>query len=162
MKYKVGDKVRVRTDLQVGERYGSNVFVDEMEKYLGRTLIINSCYDNNSYSVVGNFWNWTDEMFANTPQKSKFGGMLPNGVYIKRVLYKNPAVVTFWSDGTKTVSKCMEGDTYNPETGLLLNYLKKLQGGNQVNNLLKDWLPENIKEYGEVTLRDVRKKNNYK
>lgn len=159
MKYKAGDKVRVKKGLKVGNCYDNVLYVNEMVEYEGKTLTIKYVADDH-YKVEENIYCWNDVMFEEEKNmKSKFGGMLPNGVYIKRVLYKNPVVVTFWSDGTKTVSKCAEGDTYNPETGLLLNYLKKLQDSTQINNLLKDWLPENVKEYGDVTLRDVRKKN---
>ena len=91
--------------------------------------------------------------------RPKFGGFVEGGLYIKRVIYNKPAVITFWSDGTKTVSKCGENDVFNPVTGLLLNYTKKLMGGESVNNLLKDWAPESSDYCGEVTLRDVRKRH---
>ena len=45
--------------------------------------------------------------------------------YIKKVLYKNPVTVVFWSDGTKTVAKTHGGDSYNPESGLIICVLKK-------------------------------------
>ena len=40
MKYKVGDKVRVRKDLEVGKRYGSDIFVPDMKKYAGKTITL--------------------------------------------------------------------------------------------------------------------------
>ena len=44
----------------------------------------------------------------------------------ERVIYNDPATIVFWKDGTKTVVKCMEGDTYNPEVGLAMCVCKKL------------------------------------
>ena len=32
---------------------------------------------------------------------------------IKKVIYNNPATIICWEDGTKTVVKCSEGDTYD-------------------------------------------------
>lgn len=44
----------------------------------------------------------------------------------ERVIYNDPATIVFWKDGTKTVVKCMDGDTYNPEVGLAMCVCKKL------------------------------------
>lgn len=81
--------------------------------------------------------------------------------YIKQVLYNNPATVVFWSDGTKTVSKIHEGDTYNPETGLVLCILKKAQG-KCLKDLFTSWVPynefnDNKKKPVLQTLRQARK-----
>lgn len=77
-------------------------------------------------------------------------------VYIKEVLYNNPATIVFWSDNTKTVAKCAEGDTYSAETGLVICILKKLVGSAKLYNILDDWLPV---QGDRVTLSYVRKKH---
>ncbi len=64
MKYKVGDKVRVRPDLEVGKTYGADSFVEPMKEYCGRTTTI-STIDNGGekyYLVDCNNWWFTDEM----------------------------------------------------------------------------------------------------
>ena len=40
-------------------------------------------------------------------------------------MYKPPATIVFWNDGTKTVSVSEKGDTYNKELGFALCVLKK-------------------------------------
>ena len=45
---------------------------------------------------------------------------------IEKVTFNNPATVVFWKDGTKTVSKCKNGDTFNKETGLAMCIIRKL------------------------------------
>lgn len=81
-------------------------------------------------------------------------------LHIKRVLYQNPATIVFWSDGTKTVSKCSEKDTYSMETGLALCVLKKIIGTREVKALLQEWCSYESSAYGlkSVTVADVRKK----
>ena len=63
---------------------------------------------------------------------------------IKNVIFNNPATIVFWSDGSKTVVKCGEGDTFDPEKGLAMALAKKFLGnkGNYYDTF-KKWLPKN-------------------
>ncbi len=71
MKYKVGDKVRVKSDLYDGGMYGCCDLNEEMESYRGKIVTISlvgrDCYeieeDDTSYS-------WTDEMFEPVEEMS--------------------------------------------------------------------------------------------
>ena len=55
-----------------------------------------------------------------------------NKFYPIKVIFHDPATIVFWDDGTKTVVKCQEGDTYNKELGFALCFAKKAMG-NQSN-----------------------------
>ena len=100
-----------------------------------------------------------------SPKKEKgpqFGGAFYNEngemVYIKKVMYNNPATVVMWSDNTKTSSVCKEGDTYNPEMGLALAVLKKIATSDFVVKTLHDWAPVDSKTtHMTRTLKDVRR-----
>lgn len=46
----------------------------------------------------------------------------------KPPIFNPPATICYWTDGTKTVVKCQEGDPYSPEAGLALCYMKKILG----------------------------------
>lgn len=83
-------------------------------------------------------------------------------VYIKGVRYNAPATIVFWSDGTKTISKCSPNDVYTPETGLIICIAKKLFGSYHVRTLFEEWLPvdefdENTEYPIDVKLADVRR-----
>lgn len=69
MKYNIGDKPTVRSDLVADQRYGCDVFVEDMESFLGKEVTITEawvedggeeCYyikeDEDGYR-------WTKEMF---------------------------------------------------------------------------------------------------
>jgi hypothetical protein len=64
MKYKVGDKVRVRTDLVHGEKYDGLSFY--MDDWKGKVVTI-SLVDSDYYEIAEDEkkykWNWVDEMF---------------------------------------------------------------------------------------------------
>ena len=51
--------------------------------------------------------------------------MLPN---IKKVIFSKPATIVFWSDNTKTVVKCADGEEYNEEVGLAMCIAEKYCG----------------------------------
>lgn len=50
--------------------------------------------------------------------------------FLKKVIYNGPATIILWNDGTKTVVKCKEGDSYSPEAGFALAVFKRLTGNN--------------------------------
>ena len=47
---------------------------------------------------------------------------------IKKVIFNNPATIVFWADNTKTVVKCGEDETFDPEKGLAMAISKKALG----------------------------------
>ena len=61
MKYKIGDKVRIRKDLVADNYYGGVCYVDYMDGFKGKECVITDM-DGISYQMDNfNFW-WTDEM----------------------------------------------------------------------------------------------------
>ena len=77
--------------------------------------------------------------------KSVYGmtSMSTDNVFLKKVIYNDPATIAFWSDGTKTVVKAQPGDIFDPEKGLAMAIAKKACGnkGNYYNGF-KKWLPK--------------------
>lgn len=67
---------------------------------------------------------------------------------IKKIMYKPPATIVFWNDGTKTVSVCEKGDTYNKELGFALCVLKKKYGNKTVHEMLEKYV-HTANEYNE-------------
>lgn len=63
MKYKVGDKVRVRNDLVVYDRYGNQTFVPTMAEYTGEQIIKEVCVKGYTIKADTQNYKWTDEMF---------------------------------------------------------------------------------------------------
>lgn len=62
---------------------------------------------------------------------------------IKDVIFDPPATIVLWTDGTKTVVKCQEGDAYSDEVGLALCIAKKALGNKgNFNNVFRKWVPE--------------------
>ena len=65
MKYKVGDKVRIREDLVTGGNYGGCVAVDDMTDMCGRVVTIERVGEVHGYYIKEDpdEYCWTDEMF---------------------------------------------------------------------------------------------------
>ncbi len=64
MKYKVGDKVRVRKDLVVNSNYGKADFVGGMKLFIGKVVTISKVIDGD-YLILEDYgdYAWTEEMF---------------------------------------------------------------------------------------------------
>ena len=77
---------------------------------------------------------------------------------IKDVIFNEPATIILWTDGTKTVVKCQEGEGYDPEKGMAMAISKKALGnkGNYCE-VFKKWLPEEEVNDGRVSSNDLRK-----
>ena len=62
MKYKVGDKVRVRKDLEPGNFYGKDYYISSMDKFKGEKCVITEIWDQ-SYQINNFGYWWSEEMF---------------------------------------------------------------------------------------------------
>ena len=61
---------------------------------------------------------------------------------IKKVIFSNPATIVLWNDGTKTVVKCGENETFDEEKGLAMAIAKRALGNDGVYyEVFKKWLP---------------------
>ena len=64
----------------------------------------------------------------------------------KKFIFNGPATIVLWSDGTKTVVKCDERDTFDPEKGVALCYMKKMCGNfNKMERQLKKARKESLR-----------------
>lgn len=64
MKYKTGDEVRIRADLEVGKEYDEATIVSNMKRYFGKTTTIRHVYEHcYTIDVDDGDWIWTDSMF---------------------------------------------------------------------------------------------------
>ena len=76
MKYKVGDKVRVKKSLVTGKNYGNGyMFRNDMVRYMGKEVTISRVGDD-FYKIKDDvdYWSWTDDMFedvSETPTEGK-------------------------------------------------------------------------------------------
>ena len=105
------------------------------------------------------------EFSQNTQKKYKFPGVVTdskgNKVYIKEVIYSDPATIVFWSDKTKTICKAVESDSYNPEAGLAICILKKVLGNTAVHDLFNSWCCfDSSKQPVRIDLSQIIKKFN--
>jgi len=64
MKYKVGDKVKIREDLKIDDEYKGFFVNDHMVRFLGETGVISEKFEDEEYYEIEGFdvWCWTDEM----------------------------------------------------------------------------------------------------
>ena len=103
-----------------------------------------------------------DKILADKAKKelnSRYGVDKIRVPFIKQVIFHDPATIVYWTDGTRTVVKCHDGDIYDPEKGLAMAISKKALG-NKVNyhNVFKQWLPEEEVETLDQRIIDAANK----
>lgn len=69
---------------------------------------------------------------------------------IKKVIFNDPATIVFWEDGTKTIVKCQEGVTFDPEKGLAMaisrHYLCDICGLERYDGVFKRYVSKEMKK----------------
>lgn len=92
---------------------------------------------------------WIDNNGKNTSfHRNIEGGRDMSKNKIQKVIFNDPATIVYWTDGTKTVVKCMEGDAFEFEKGLAMAIAKRFLG-DSFKREFKKWLPEE-KTIGEA------------
>ena len=71
MKFKVGDKVKVREDLEGNTSYNGLYFNPKMEVYKGKTIIIERISYTGHGLYVASGWHWNDEMLEPVKEEKK-------------------------------------------------------------------------------------------
>ena len=110
--------------------------------------IINSIYDNPNGSSK-----WWDELkticaltdsepISKKNSKEAYNKRIFSE--IKDIIINDPATIILWKDGTKTVVKCQNEDTFDPGTGIAMAILKKLYGN---SGFYKDIFEPAIEKY---------------
>lgn len=99
--------------------------------------------DEERYVQIDNFL--TKELWTKmNPYMKKTYPVIPE---IKTVYFNNPVTVVLWTDGTKTIVRCQEGDVYDPEKGLAMAVTKKLYGNkDRYYDIFKKWIPGDKEE----------------
>lgn len=100
---------------------------------------------------------WMDHIPHSEYEALKKAAAMSKVPEIKDVIYNPPATIVHWMDGEKTVIKVQEGDTYDPEKGLLLAFAKRLFGNdNTFNKVMHKWC--NVEEINRtLELRELKK-----
>lgn len=77
---------------------------------------------------------------------------------IDKVIFNGPATVVFWKDGVRTVVKCGDGETFDPEKGLAMACTKRLFGNTgKFNDTIHRWVNEYAKDVKDVSVEDMRR-----
>ena len=127
--------------------------VDEIKKEAIRRDLILTC-DNQLVGTVENVHvddNGVNGYIKLTEYgKTFFGearGLPFKPLSIVKVIFNDPATIVFWSDGTKTIVKTVNGDKFDYEKGLAMAIVKKSYGNSgSYYDELKKWLPKDDEE----------------
>lgn len=106
MKYKVGDKVEVREDLEIGKTYGKLTFSVQMREYKGQIVTIETA-DDDGYQIEEDElnWYWTDEMLEDVKEENTISEEMAIGQVIDNLM-NNPDIII--KKLTKLTEECQK------------------------------------------------------
>lgn len=135
MKYKVGDRVRVRSDLEIGAPYGDWLFSSGMNDYKGKVVTISVTYQN-KYRVREDKerWVWTDEMLEGLVEDELTA---EEAIILRAEMCKNTLC-----------SECRSGKRNNGERIDCCDFSQKYP--ERVIEILKQWKKEHEKKEVET------------
>ena len=83
--------------------------------------ILNSIYGRENAMRKGHIYRPSEENYARFMRS--VCTMVPD-----RIIFNPPATIVFWTDGTKTVVKCAEGEKFDPYTGFCYAFTERCLG----------------------------------
>ena len=129
-KYKVGDKVRVKSDLKVDTEYGSVWANCIMAKSRNEILTIEKNEGNKEYRVEENQWLWSEEMFEPVEEET---------VTLKELqeIKKDNIIPTYYHKGNYDVMQFCIDNNIDFVTGNIIKYITRYKGKNGIEDLRK-------------------------
>lgn len=141
MKYKVGDKVRVRRDLQISTYYGAYTFVSGMNDYKGSVVTISKVYST-YYCITEDIrtWMWTDEMFD---------GLVGEELTAEEA-------IKIQAEMCRSVSNCVNCPIYKEKGGYSCESFKA-ENPEKVVEIIKQWKKDHEKKEIKTEIVDLIK-----
>lgn len=68
----------------------------------------------------------------------------------KKIIFSGPCTIILWEDGTKTMARVSEGETFDTEKGVAICFMKKILGHTEANKILRKAHKQYDKEMWEV------------
>lgn len=59
-----------------------------------------------------------------------------------KIIFSGPCTIVIWKDGTKTMARVSEGDTFDPEKGVAICFMKRALGHTETNKILRKELEQ--------------------
>ena len=140
MKYKVGDKVKIRKDLEMGKAYGVLKFTPKMCDFRGKIARITEVNSDGEYRIdlSPHCFYWTDEMLEDVDMEVQ---KVHRGVTITVVENK----VIAYSDGKRGEAHCHPDDKFDFYVGAKLA-LERLEEAEKPYG----WLKKGVRYYFPV------------
>ena len=139
--YKVGDKVKIKEDLVVGEIYDDGcLFVDKIGEFRGQIVTIKEAYSNRYVIKESSYdWRFSPSMIEGLAEENKVVKEkdMRNFKIVNYKKYEDKAVILEFDDGTEEKAVCCEGDKFELERGVEVAVLKKIFGAEGYRNMLK-------------------------
>lgn len=135
MKYKVGDKVKVRSDLKCEEYYGGVPFTSEMNRFKGMEFTIARVNNGGYYEVLETLYNFTNEMLEPVEEMSAEEAIRIQAEMCRSIMCKDCAIDKLRYDSHY---ECSEFRSKNPDK--VVEVLKQWKADHEKKPIETKWV----------------------
>ena len=165
-KYKIGDKVRVKSDLKAYIPYGRVWANNTMLEWKNEILTIEKIKGNKEYRVEENPWLWSEDMFEPVEENEDVSRDLIEGhnftkatITLKELqeIKKDNIIPTYYHQGNYDVIQFCNDNDIDFTTGNIIKYITRYKYKNGIEDLkkAKEYIRRsNGMEY-EISLADL-------
>ena len=121
-----------------------NEEVNQKEKKKDKKELTTSKTQKGKFNSINSSNINTDDYFTFVPKEAVILKQYdPKKIFsipkVERVLFRDPATIVWFSDGTKSVAICGHDDTYDRETGVAICLCKRILGNKEYRELMDEW-----------------------
>ena len=113
------------------------IYENPLKEYIDALLnIINEEINEQCENIDEKHISKPSVTLSHTKPKVKKIYHMPN---VEKILFRNPATIVWFTDGTKSVAICGHDDTYDKETGVAICLCKRMLGNKGYRELMDEW-----------------------
>ena len=124
----------VEFKVPMGKKIGDVINIEECDDgFLAKIKLDDKPHDDSVGTLryiladVDNLYERFMNAFYGVKEKEEMN-KIPYRFMIEKVIFNDPATIVYWENGDKTVVKCQNGETFDPEKGLAMAISKRALG----------------------------------
>lgn len=79
-----------------------------------------------------------EQVYSRNSRAGKLNIALRCFLAYRKIIFSGPCTIVLWADGTKTMARVTEGETFDPEKGVAICFMKRMLDHTVTNKILRE------------------------